>query len=74
MRVDDAVDGAVGCAGNAGGIEMVLDGKPLQSLGSIGLVRRNIVLDAEKLSSGAAFLKTPTPAPAGDGTGANSGD
>ncbi|MET1026632.1 MAG: RodZ domain-containing protein [Dongiaceae bacterium] len=60
--------------GNAGGIEMVLDGKPLQSLGSVGLVRRNIVLDPEKLASGAAFLKTPVPAPASPGPGANSGD
>ena len=68
--------GLVMNTGNAGGIEMVLDGKPLQSLGSVGLVRRNIVLDPEKLASGAAFLKTPSPAPAPapSNTGTNSGD
>jgi cytoskeleton protein RodZ len=65
--------GLVMSTGNAGGIEMLLDGKPLQNLGAVGLVRRNIPLDPEKLASGAAFLKTPSPAPASGGAG-NSAD
>jgi cytoskeleton protein RodZ len=65
--------GLVMSTGNAGGIEMLLDGKPLQNLGAVGLVRRNISLDPDKLASGAAFLKTPTPSPASGGSD-NSGD
>ncbi|TXH38637.1 MAG: helix-turn-helix domain-containing protein [Rhodospirillaceae bacterium] len=65
--------GLVMSTGNAGGIEMLLDGKPLQNLGAVGLVRRNIPLDPDKLASGAAFLKTPSPAPASGGRD-NSGD
>jgi cytoskeleton protein RodZ len=65
--------GLVMSTGNAGGIEMLLDGKPLQNLGAVGLVRRNISLDPDKLASGAAFLKTPSPAAASGGSD-NSGD
>ena len=41
--------------GNAGGIEIVLDGKKLKSLGSVGLVRRDVPLDPAKLKDGSAF-------------------
>lgn len=41
--------------GNAGGIEIVLDGKKLKSLGSVGLVRRDVPLDPKKLKDGSAF-------------------
>lgn len=41
--------------GNAGGIEIVLDGKKLKSLGSVGLVRRDFPLDAKKLKDGSAY-------------------
>lgn len=41
--------------GNAGGIEILLDGKKLKSLGSVGLVRRDIALDPKKLKDGSAF-------------------
>jgi len=41
--------------GNAGGIEILLDGKKLKSLGSVGLVRRNVPLDPKKLKDGSAF-------------------
>jgi cytoskeleton protein RodZ len=41
--------------GNAGGIEIVLDGKKLKSLGSVGLVRRDVPLDPQKLKDGSAF-------------------
>lgn len=41
--------------GNAGGVEVMLDGKKLKSLGSVGLVRRDFPLDAKKLKDGSAF-------------------
>jgi cytoskeleton protein RodZ len=49
--------------GNAGGVEIMLDGKKLKSLGSVGLVRRDFPLDAKKLKDGSAF-KPATSAPA----------
>jgi cytoskeleton protein RodZ len=48
--------------GNAGGVEILLDGKKLKSLGSVGLVRRDVPLDPAKLKDGSAF-KPPSPAP-----------
>ncbi|HNB28997.1 MAG TPA: DUF4115 domain-containing protein [Alphaproteobacteria bacterium] len=45
--------------GNAGGIEIVLDGKKLKSLGSVGLVRRDFPLDAKKLKDGSAYKAAP---------------
>lgn len=39
--------------GNAGGLEILVDGEPVPSLGTEGMVRRNIPLDAEQLRSGA---------------------
>ncbi len=47
--------------GNAGGIEIVLDGKKLKSLGSVGLVRRDFPLDAKKLKDGSAFKPAVAP-------------
>ncbi len=38
--------------GNAGGLEILVDGKPVPPLGTEGMVRRNIPLDAEQLRSG----------------------
>ncbi len=49
--------------GNAGGVEILLDGKKLKSLGSVGLVRRDLPLDPAKLRDGSAF-KPASPAPA----------
>jgi cytoskeleton protein RodZ len=49
--------------GNAGGIEILVDGKKLKSLGTVGLVKRDIPLDAKKLRDGTA-LKTSKAAPA----------
>jgi cytoskeleton protein RodZ len=41
--------------GNAGGIVIELEGKPLQSIGSLGVVKRGIKLDPAALSDGSAF-------------------
>jgi cytoskeleton protein RodZ len=40
--------------GNAGGLEVVVNGVPAPSLGRIGMVRRNIALDAQALLAGNA--------------------
>ena len=49
--------------GNAGGVEILVDGKKLKSLGTVGLVKRDIPLDAKKLKDGSAF-KPPAIGPA----------
>lgn len=41
--------------GNAGGIEILVNGKKLKSLGTVGLVKRDIPLDPKKLVDGSAF-------------------
>jgi cytoskeleton protein RodZ len=41
--------------GNAGGIVIELEGKALQTLGSLGVVKRGIKLDPAALSDGSAF-------------------
>lgn len=38
--------------GSAGGIEVVVDGSPAPSLGALGVVRRDVPLDPEKLKAG----------------------
>ncbi|MCC7273049.1 MAG: helix-turn-helix domain-containing protein [Alphaproteobacteria bacterium] len=40
--------------GNAGGLEVVVDGRVAPSLGPTGGVRRNVALDAERLTAGTA--------------------
>jgi cytoskeleton protein RodZ len=47
--------GLVMTTGNAGGIVIELHGKPLQSLGSLGVVKRGIKLDPAALADGSAF-------------------
>jgi cytoskeleton protein RodZ len=44
--------------GNAGGIEITVNGKKLKSLGTVGLVKRDIPLDPKKLQDGSAFKTT----------------
>ena len=47
--------GLVMTTGNAGGIVIELEGRPLQALGSLGVVKRGIKLDPTALSDGSAF-------------------
>ncbi|GAB2179303.1 helix-turn-helix domain-containing protein [Dongia sp. agr-C8] len=47
--------GMVMTTGNAGGIVIELEGRPLQALGSLGVVKRGIKLDPAALSDGSAF-------------------
>ncbi|WP_395017124.1 helix-turn-helix domain-containing protein [Dongia sp.] len=47
--------GMVMTTGNAGGIVIELEGRPLQALGSLGVVKRGIRLDPTALSDGSAF-------------------
>jgi len=49
--------------GNAGGIDLMLDGKALPSLGAIGAVRRGIALDPARLADGSALAAAPALAP-----------
>jgi cytoskeleton protein RodZ len=35
--------------GSAGGLEVLVDGKPIPTLGAVGEVKRNIPLDPERL-------------------------
>jgi cytoskeleton protein RodZ len=46
--------------GNAGGIEISVNGRKLKSLGTVGLVKRDIPLDAKMLRDGSAFKTTKT--------------
>jgi cytoskeleton protein RodZ len=41
--------------GNAGGIQIEVDGTALAPIGKIGMVRRNIALDPQRLRDGTAF-------------------
>jgi hypothetical protein len=43
--------------GNAGALEIEVDGKVVPSIGPVGTVRRNVSLDAKKLLNGTAILQ-----------------
>ncbi len=43
--------------GNAGGLEILVDGVPVPPLGPFGAVRRDVVLDAERLKAGTAVVR-----------------
>ena len=40
--------------GNAGALAITVDGKPAPSIGPVGTVRRNVMLDPDELISGTA--------------------
>jgi cytoskeletal protein RodZ len=44
-----AQPGMMMATGNAGGIEILVDGKAVPQLGPVGVIRRNVALDAESL-------------------------
>jgi cytoskeleton protein RodZ len=41
--------------GNAGGLEILVDGEPVPSIGEAGAVRRRVLLEVEPLRTGAAI-------------------
>ncbi len=43
--------------GNAGALEILVDGTAVPSIGPIGAVRRNVILEAEKLKDGSAVIE-----------------
>jgi cytoskeleton protein RodZ len=53
--VPEEVQGLMFTTGNAGGVEILVDGTKLKSLGAVGLVKRDIPLDPDKLKDGSAF-------------------
>jgi cytoskeleton protein RodZ len=54
-RVPDQPDLTL-LTGNAGALEITVDGTVVPSIGSVGAVRRDVVLDADKLKAGTAVV------------------
>jgi cytoskeleton protein RodZ len=52
-----ATGGIVMTTGNAGGLEIVVDGQPLPPLGPQGAVMRGVALDADRLLGGNAATR-----------------
>ena len=42
--------------GNAGGLEILVDGEPVPAIGGVGAVRRDVVLEADRLKAGTAVV------------------
>jgi cytoskeleton protein RodZ len=56
-------DGLTMMTGNAGGLEVLVDGQTVPALGGLGAVKRNISLDPDKLRAGTAAPPAPAPQP-----------
>ena len=54
LKVPDR-NGLTLMTGNAGGLDILVDGEAVPSLGAIGQVRRNVALDGDKLKAGTAL-------------------
>ena len=54
LKVPDR-NGLTLMTGNAGGLDILVDGEAVPSLGALGQVRRNVALDADKLKAGTAL-------------------
>jgi len=54
LKVPDR-NGLTLMTGNAGGLDILVDGETVPSLGAPGQVRRNVALDADKLKAGTAI-------------------
>jgi hypothetical protein len=54
LKVPDRI-GLTLMTGNAGGLDILVDGEAVPSLGASGQVRRNVLLDADKLKAGTAI-------------------
>jgi cytoskeleton protein RodZ len=57
-------DGLTMMTGNAGGLDVLVDGRAVPALGTVGAVKRNISLDPEKLRAGTAVPPAAVPQPA----------
>ncbi len=42
--------------GNAGGLEILVDGEPVPAIGDVGTVRRDVTLEADRLKAGTAVV------------------
>ncbi|MBE0530024.1 MAG: DUF4115 domain-containing protein [Rhodospirillales bacterium] len=42
--------------GNAGGLEILVDGEPVPAIGDVGAVRRDVTLEADRLKAGTAVV------------------
>ena len=73
MRKDDRYEvpdtpGLLMMTGNAGGIDIMVDGRATPSLGTPGSVKRNIVMDPDRLLAGTAVPTPPPPPPSAQAT------
>jgi cytoskeleton protein RodZ len=66
MRKDERYEvpdqpGLLMMTGNAGGLDVLVDGRIAPSLGTAGSVKRNIVMDPDRLLAGTAVPPPPPP-------------